>query len=214
MIDAAPLPVVVLPVPVEQAMAVLYRLQVTARSALGALALNCGGLLIDHGWLRVLGGGGVGLSDLATVNDLVDPAQSQGPPPLLTVAFDVLGGRFAIDGGGLGVQPGQVCYWGPDTLEWNGLGVGHSDFVAWALTDGPTEFYADLRWRNWSDEVDHLSPSEGISVYPPLFTAEAQPIDDTSRRAIPFDELLRGHQDMAAQLAALPDGAKLTFKVT
>lgn len=122
LIDAAPLPVVVLPVPPDQARAVLYRLQVTARSALGALALNCGGLLIDHGWLRVLGGGGDGLPDIAAVNDLADPARTHSPPPFLTVAFDVLGGRFAVDGGGLGVQPGQVCYWGPDTLEWSGLG--------------------------------------------------------------------------------------------
>lgn len=31
---------------------VLNRLQVTARSTLGALALNCGGVILDHGWLR------------------------------------------------------------------------------------------------------------------------------------------------------------------
>jgi hypothetical protein len=57
---------------------------------LGAVALNCGGLLIDHGWLRILGGGGRGLPDLATVNGLGDPANTPGPPPYLTVAFDEL----------------------------------------------------------------------------------------------------------------------------
>jgi hypothetical protein len=210
LVDAAPLPVVVLPVVPDEARGVLYRLQVTARSVLGALALNCGGLLIDHGWLRILGGGGEGLPDLATVNDL--GSQTYSPPPYLTVAFDVLGGRFAVDGGGLGIQPGEICYWGPDTLEWIGLGVGHGDFVRWALTDGPTEFYANLRWRNWSDEVDHVSPSEGIAIYPPLFTAEAHPLDDTSRKVIPFDELLRFHHDTADQLADLPEGAQFTFK--
>ena len=102
---------------------------------------------------------------------------------------------------------------GPDTLTWSGLGVGHSDFVTWALTDGPAEFYANLRWRNWSDDVDRVSPSEGIAVYPPLFTAEAHPIDATSRRVIPFDELLGFQQETADQLAALPDGAPFTFKV-
>ena len=34
----------------------LHRLQVTTRSRMGALALHTGGLLVDHGWLRVLGG--------------------------------------------------------------------------------------------------------------------------------------------------------------
>jgi hypothetical protein len=212
-IEAAPLPVKVLTVPPDQGKAVLHRLQVTARSMLGALALNCGGVLIDHGWLRVLGGGGQGLPDVATVNDLADPTQTHNPPPYLTVAFDVLGGRFAIDGGGLGIQPGHVCYWGPDTLRWSGLGVGHSEFVMWALTDGPTSFYADLRWRNWPDDVEPVSPSEGIAVYPPLFTAEAQSIDDTSRRVVPFDELLRFHLDMADQVDGMPDSTQFTFRM-
>jgi hypothetical protein len=213
-IDAAPLAAEVLTVPPDQGKAVLYRLQVTGRSMLGALALNCGGVLIDHGWLRILGAGGRGLPDIATVNALGDPTRTPGPPPYLTVAFDVLGGRFAIDGGGLGIQPGQVCYWGPDTLAWSGLGMGHSDFVLWALSDDLTRFYADLRWRNWPDDVDGVSPADGIAVYPPLFTAEAHPIDDTSRRVVPFDEILRFHQDMAARMAGRPDGTQFTFKAT
>ena len=34
----------------------LSRLQVTARSMMGALALSSGGMLVDHGWVRLLGG--------------------------------------------------------------------------------------------------------------------------------------------------------------
>ncbi|MFI5732152.1 DUF2625 family protein [Kribbella sp. NPDC051587] len=213
LIAGAALPVTVLPVSAEQGREVLYRLQVTARSPLGALALNCGGLLIDHGWLRVLGGGGNGLPDLATANSLNDPEDVQTPPQFLVVAYDVLGGRFAVDGGGLGVRPGEVCYWGPDTMEWTGIGVGHGDFVAWTLTDGPTGFYRDLRWPTWADEVSQLLPSDGITVYPPLFSTESRPIENTSRRPVPFSQLLQSHQDMAAQLADLPDGASVVFKV-
>ena len=48
----------------------LHRLQVSTRSRLGALALHTGGLLVDDGWLRVLGGGSErGLPSLAEVND-------------------------------------------------------------------------------------------------------------------------------------------------
>ncbi|WP_202868037.1 DUF2625 family protein [Kribbella sindirgiensis] len=183
-------PATVLPVDPAAGRDVLFRLQVTARSMLGALAVNCGGLVIDEGWLRILGGGGSGLPDLATANDLVDPEQAAAPPPYLIVAYDVLGGRFAVDGGGLGVQPGQVCYWAPDTLEWDGLGVGHTDFVLWSLTDGPTQFYAGLRWPTWLDETRRTPLSEGIAVYPPLFSAEAYPLENTSRKAVPFEELL------------------------
>ena len=35
----------------------LVGLQVTSRSPMGAIALETGGLLVDHGWIRVLGGG-------------------------------------------------------------------------------------------------------------------------------------------------------------
>jgi Protein of unknown function DUF2625 len=82
----------------------LYRLQVTARSFLGALALNCGGVLVDDGWVRLLGGGTTvggddasGLPDLATANGLGDPEPARCAPSTLIVGFDVLGGTFAIN---------------------------------------------------------------------------------------------------------------------
>ena len=36
---------------------VLLHLQVTTRSPMGTIALETGGILIDHGWLRFLGSG-------------------------------------------------------------------------------------------------------------------------------------------------------------
>jgi hypothetical protein len=101
----------VLPAGREAGLDVLFRLQVAARSTLGALALNCGGLLVDHGWVRVLGGGTSRLPDLATASGLGRPGSPGAPPPSLTVAFDVLGGRFAVNGGDLPGRPGEVCYW-------------------------------------------------------------------------------------------------------
>src|SRR5689334_13862830 len=73
--------------------------QVTTRSALGALIWNCGAVAIDHGWVRVLG---AGVGELAgahpeTLNDPEGDRTFDG----VVVAYDVLGGRFAIHGGGL-----------------------------------------------------------------------------------------------------------------
>ncbi len=78
-----------LSVDARRAMEVLFRLQVTARSTLGALALRCGGVLLDHGWLRLLGGGGDELMSLAEANGLGEPMCAERPAAL-TVAFDVL----------------------------------------------------------------------------------------------------------------------------
>ena len=54
--------------------------------------------------VRVIAASGHGgLPDLATANCLSDPTGTSAPPPKLTVAYDVLGGQFAIDGGGSAV---------------------------------------------------------------------------------------------------------------
>jgi hypothetical protein len=84
--------VTVLPVVDAAGRDCLYRLQVSTRSRLGALALHTGGLLVDDGWLRVLGGGGdTGLPSLAQANAL--PGDGR-PPASLVVGHDVLGGRY------------------------------------------------------------------------------------------------------------------------
>ena len=209
---AAPTPVRVLAVSPEQGCEVLVRLQVSTRSVLGSLARYSGGLVLDHGWLRILGGGSPGLPDLVTVNGLTGPGGVAGSPGWLVVGYDVLGGRFAIDGGGLGIGAGQVGYWGPDSLTWVGLDGGHSTFLSWALSGGLDSFYASLRWPGWQEQVTRLGLGEGLSVYPPPFTALPaghQP----SRRAVPFTELLAFYDDAAAQVADLPEGAEMRFRV-
>ena len=161
----------------------LHRLQVTARSRLGALALDTGGLLVDHGWLRIYGGGSENFPDLASINGLrAEPRES---PPYMLIGSDVLGGQYAIDGGGLGVAPGEVCYFGPDTMSWDSIGVGHGDWVRWAIIGRVDEFYEALRWPGWQEEVEGLRPDQGISCFPPpspLRAATLGPSADASSR--------------------------------
>jgi hypothetical protein len=187
----------IVPVVPADGEACLLALQVTARSTLGALALNAGAVLVDHGWLRILGGGAGGLPSLAAANRPDD-----GFGPLLVVAFDVLGGRFAVDGGGLGGSRGEVNYWAPDSLAWTSLGIGYSDFVWWSLGETTDAFYADLRWPGWEHEVEKVGLGDGLAIYPPLCTAESRPIANTSRRPVPWDELAW----FLDELAKAPEG--------
>lgn len=177
-------------------MQVLEALQVTARSPLGALALNTGGLLADHGWFRIFGGGAAGIPDLASANAL----PSSKLPPFLNIAQDVLGGQFAVDGGGLGLTPGAVCYFGPDTLDWHDLGIGHGQFVFAAIAGELGEVFADLRWPGWEHEVSGLASSQGISVYPPPFSEEGKDISRAHRQPVPIEELVGFYVDAAAQM--------------
>lgn len=194
-IAAAPLPVQALPIARAAGEHVLERLQVTTRSALGALALECGGLLVDHGWLRILCGGAPGLPDLASANGI--DAQASSAPGSLLVAADVLGGRFAVDGGALGVEPGQVCYFAPDTLRWEGLDLGHGDFVVAMLSGATSQFYDGWRWPRWEQECAALPRDHGFSLWPPPFAPQGRDISAASRRAVPLGELFAFYDDAA-----------------
>jgi len=187
----------------------LEALQVTAGSYLGALAGECGGLLVDNGWLRVLAAGTPVLPGLHQATSIAG-----APSPWLEVAWDVMGGRFAINGGGLDAEAGEVCYWGPDTLDWSGTSGGHSRFVAWALGGGLTGFYESLRWDGWEREVADLGPDQGMSVYPPPFAVEGRAIAEASRKPVPIAELHGFYAEIATQVRDLPNGSSFRMRGT
>lgn len=197
-LTGARVPVRVLDVDPAAGERTVHRLQVTAASTLGALALHTGGLLVDHGWIRILGGGHAGLPDLATASGLGDP--DGRPAPFVVVGLDVIGGRYAVDGGGLGVRVGEVCFWGPDTLRWDGLGIGHTAFVHAAVDGALEDLYEPYRWPGWQDDVSALAPDEGLALYPPPFTREGQDAPAVSRRSVPLAELQAFYDEMARQL--------------
>ncbi|CAL9411630.1 hypothetical protein SUDANB121_01681 [Nocardiopsis dassonvillei] len=188
----------------------LHRLQVTARSFLGAMALESGGLLVDDGWLRVHGGGGPGLAGLGEVNDL-SAAVVHGPPVRLVVGHDVLGGVFALNGPACEDdrypgRPGEMVYFAPDSLRWEPLEAAYSSWLLWMLQEHNLEnFYADLRWPGWRRAVAGLAPDLGLAADPFLWTREAAG-DPAAvrRRPVPVAELVGLNRDFAA-LAGGPD---------
>lgn len=145
---------------------VLVEVQVTTRSTMGAMAYDTGGILIDHGWLRILGSGHPRLRrDLASWNQ----GRSDG---FYLVADDVVGGFFAINGGALGSDLRNMYYWSPDDVEWESLEIGYTDFLQWSLTANLADFYRDLRWSGWQDDVTVLTGDQCFTYYPFLWTKE------------------------------------------
>ena len=53
--------------------------------------------------------------------------------------------EFAIDGSGLGLGRGKVCYHASDSLKWEKPGLGYSEFPVWSFQGDLTAYYADLR---------------------------------------------------------------------
>ncbi|MFD7911077.1 DUF2625 family protein [Streptomyces sp. NPDC059752] len=216
MLTEASLPAQVLPVDFDEGRRCLVQMQVTARSTLGALALNTGGLLLDDGWVRVFGGGSSvdgGLPSLGQVNGFptaFDPAWNPGTA--LVVGHDVVGGVFALNGhdpaaSGRPGAPGQMTYFAPDTLAWEALEMGHSVWVSWLLSGDLETFYEGLRWPGWREEATALALSQGIAVYPFLWSEEAQAdLAATSRRPVPMREVLGTAADFARQTGPADPG--------
>ncbi|UXI65876.1 DUF2625 domain-containing protein [Tahibacter amnicola] len=154
--------------PSAQRDAALLKVQVTTRSPMGAIIHDTGGILVDGGWLRILGSGHPRLTRTLPGWNV---GRGEG---FLLVADDAVGGFFAINGGALGGDPGGMYYFAPDSLAWEPLHVGYSEFLQWSFSEGLGAFYDWIRWQGWEDDVRTLQGDRSFSFYPFLFTAEGE----------------------------------------
>lgn len=169
----------------EKAENVLLSLQVSTKSTLGAIAYETGGILIDNGWLNILGSGNEKIfGDLVQWNK----EESKNINNALIVAYDIIGGFFVINGGAFKGDIGNIFYLSPDTLEWEDMGIGYTDFIAWILDDNFKKFYEGLRWDNWESDISVNSPNNGFSFYPPLWSEQGS-VFLSSRKSIPIKEI-------------------------
>jgi hypothetical protein len=190
----ASVPVEVLPAEPAAGDAALYATQVTTRSPMGAIAHNAAGIFIDNGWLRVLGAGKHPRFQRSL------PEWNEGRSDrFYLVADDVVGGFFAINGGSLGQDLGNVYFYAPDSLRWEPCRFGYSEFLVWSMSEKLHEFYDSLRWDGWIAEVTQLSGDQTISIYPFLW-AEGPPIKDRHRGPVPVAEQWALQLDLKRQL--------------
>ncbi len=183
-------PVEVLPHPDDAAReGALLDAQVSTRSPMGAVIYESGGMLVDHGWLRILGSGHSRLPrSLPGWNFKRSFSVSGPPPPFVLVADDVVGGFFAVDGGGLGLERGKVCYFAPSSLAWESTHLGYSEFLVWSFCGDLAKYYEDLRWPGWQDEAREVRGDQAFSIYP-FLSCSGPPIAERSRRAVSVAEI-------------------------
>jgi hypothetical protein len=212
---ASAAPLKVLPGDPAEGRRTLLQMQVTARSTLGSLVLNSGGLIVDHGWVRVFGGGseGRGMPSLAQVNRFPSAFDLAWHPLTgLVVGHDVVGGVFALNGHDPSAEgrpgaPGQMTYFAPDTLAWEAMEMGHSGWVSWLLSGRLETFYDGLRWPGWREEAEALAFPQGITVYPFLWSKEArEDLGATHRRPVPMRDVIGVAADFARQMGPADPG--------
>lgn len=167
----------------------LIALQVTTRSTIGAIVYETGGILINYGWLRILGSGSQKLNRSIYEWNLGKSIHSkEEKPAFLLIADDILGGYFAINNGGLGNNIGSIYYFSQDRLEWENLNVGYTDFFTWTLQGNLDLFYQGFQWSDWKEDVQKLDGNQVFSFVPMLYTAEGKDIEKISKKAISIEE--------------------------
>lgn len=181
----------ILPKDSKRAEQALYEAQVTTRSPMGAIIYESGGILIDEGWIRILGSGSVRLNrSLIGWNMGKSMSQLGERPSFLLIADDAIGGFFAINAGAFGEEDsGKVFYFSPDHVEWESLGIGYSEFLTFCFSGDLNKFYEGLRWKGWQAEIKHMDGNQGLSFYPFLWTKEGKDISKVSRKPVPIEEL-------------------------
>jgi len=112
---------------------------------------------------------------------------------------DAVGGFFAINGGALGDRFQDTYYLAPDGLEWEALEIGYTDFFQWSLTSKLSDFYEDLRWPSWKDDVAALQSDQCFGFFPFLWTEQGS-VQASNRRPLPASEAFELHMDVMRQL--------------
>jgi len=200
-IDSAKNKVEILSCDTVKAKVALYKTQVTTRSPMGSIIYSTGGLLIDNGWIRILGSGNKKLDrTLPDWNKGKSFKEFGEGPSFLLVSDDAVGGFFALNGGQFGEDLGKIYYLSPDNLEWAPLDLTYTDFLIFCFNGDLAEFYSNLRWLTWKDDVSILDGNQVYNFFPYLWTKEGKDINKNSRMAIPIEEQYKFSMSVQKQL--------------
>ncbi|RYF99474.1 MAG: DUF2625 domain-containing protein [Chitinophagaceae bacterium] len=191
----------VLPADSLRALDALYKTQVTTRSPLGAVIYKTGGILIDSGWIRILGSGSEKLTrSLPEWNKGKSFREYGETPTILYIADDAIGGLFVLNGGGLGEDVGKVYYLSPDRLEFEPLNRTYTEFLQFCFKNDLDEFYEGNRWRTWRSDMSKLPADKAFSFYPPLWSREYRTSKNISRKIVSIDDIYKLNLETRRQI--------------
>ena len=167
----------------------LFQMQLTTSSPIAAMVYGCGGVLVDNGWIRILGSGCNQINrSLPEWNNGKSNFLKGDGSSFLLVADDALGGFFAVNTGGINEYDiGKVFYFGPNNLKWVTTGLGYNEFIVFCFSGDLEKFYKGFRWKSWQNDVGKLSTNEVISCYPLLWTDAGVGLE-SNRKVVPVQK--------------------------
>ncbi len=156
-------------------------LEMVAISPACASVVEVGGLIVDHGWVRVFGDGREDPRLEEWNSESRIEVDDSGPA--FFIANDVIGGIFLMS------RRGSVLYLSPDSLEVEEATEDYASFVEFALEGDLDTFYEGYRFPGWKDAVGRLSTSDSYFSYPPLWAEGGETAFQRERSVVPALEL-------------------------
>ena len=191
----------ILSVDKQKAKDALYKTQVTTRSPMGSIIYETGGILIDNGWIRILGSGSAKLNRSLPEWNLGKGFKEFGQSaPFLLVADDAIGGFFILNGGGLGNDFGKIYYFAPDSLEFEPLGITYTEFLNFCFNNNLEEFYNGFRWKTYKEDIAKLNCDKVFNFFPYLWTKEGKDIEKSSKKIVEIEEQYNLNLEFRKQL--------------
>ena len=188
-IDSAKNKVMILPVDTSKAKDALYKTQVTTRSIMGAIVYSTGGLLIDNGWIRILGSGSsIMLRTLPDWNKGKGFNEFGERPEFFLVADDAAGGYFAINYGSFGKDLDNIYYLSPSNLKWEPLEMNYEEFIWFCFSGDINKFYQGIKWNSWEKDMRSLKADEVFHIYPPLWSKEGKNVEMSVKKPVSVEE--------------------------
>ena len=92
-----------------------------------------------------------------------------------------------------------MYYWAPDSLEWEPMKIGFTDFFIWALSARLAQFYGSLRWPAWREDIGGMSGDTCFGFYPFLWAREGS-VTASHREPVPVREAYDMKVDLLRQL--------------
>lgn len=156
---------------------------------MGAIVFSTGGILVDNGWIRILGSGNSKMQrTLPDWNKGKAFKEFGDRPAYFLVADDAAGGYFAINYGSFGNDLDSMYYLSPDNLQWEALEMNYEDFIWFCFTGDLKKFYSGIRWSSWQKDIQTLKADEVFHILPPLWSKEGKDVDKSVRKPVPAEE--------------------------
>lgn len=133
----------------------------------GALIGEVGGIYISS-IVRIFGSTSNG-----NLRDIYDWNEKFGCSSYIIIGDDIYGGIFAINLTLKNINPGDICYYAPETLIWEGLGVTLVSFFNFLKNGDLLKFYSNICLEKYMKIQKKQIPfNKTLSIYPPQWSSE------------------------------------------